>query len=59
MNKRQTGGGLVHKDDGWVGHELDGDGEALALLHGQALYIAVSFFLCPTTIFTTFQIDKK
>jgi hypothetical protein len=32
----EAAGGLVHEDDGGVGDELDGDGEALALLRGQA-----------------------
>ena len=26
---------LVHKDDGWVGDQLDSNGQALALLHRQ------------------------
>ena len=33
--KAITGGRLVHEDDGRVGNQLDGDGEALALLHAE------------------------
>ena len=33
--KAITRGRLVHEDDGGVGDQLDGDGEALALLHAE------------------------
>lgn len=38
VQRRRTGGGLVHEDDGGVGHQLHCDGEALALLHAEARF---------------------
>ena len=35
LRRAQTSGGLVHEDDGGVGDQLNGNGEALALLHAE------------------------